>query len=131
MKTIISMLLAVLLVSTIHAANVTFNLVDILGTVQNLQRKVVTIEPLSTVRANSPNVVLSEKRFFNTGTNASFTATNLNEGEYKVTVAGANQNSVFRINVPSTNGTIFAADHLVSISSTALDTEEGQTLDLE
>ncbi len=124
-------LILLLSVSVALGANVTFNLVDILGTAVPIQRKTVRVEPLSTVRGNGNNVVISDRRFFNTGTNGIFTATNLSEGEYRVFVLGNTYTSVFRINVPDTNGTLTASSLIQTGSETALETEEGQTLDIE
>lgn len=131
MKTLSLFLCLVLAAILASAADVTFNLVDIVGTAVPIQRKTVTIQPLSTIRANGNNTVISERRFFNTGTNGTFIVTNLNEGEYRVTVPGNSFTSVFRINVPDTNGALVASALLVSGNQTALETEEGQTLDLE
>jgi hypothetical protein len=128
MKTFLILLLSV---GVALGADVTFNLVDILGTTVPIQRKTVRIEPLSTVRGNGNNVVVSERRFFSTGTNGTFTATNLNEGSYRVVVLGNTYTSVFRINVIDTNGALTASSILETSSTTALETEEGQTLDLE
>lgn len=115
------------------AADVTFNLKDFLQTVQPLQRRTTLIEPLSTVRANnsSNTVILSERRLFNTGTNGAFTATNMVEGVYRVSVYGINYTSVFRVNIPDTNGTLMASDYLVSGNPFAIDAEDGQPLELE
>jgi hypothetical protein len=131
MKTYATIVVLVLVGIIADAATVTFNLTDFLGTVQTLQRKTALVEPLSTVRQNGSNLVLSERRQFSTGTNGIFIATNMNEGTYQVRVYGGSYTSVFRVNIPSTNGALVASDYLTSISSTALDTEEGQTLDLE
>ena len=131
MKTTALILSALLCVILAKAADVTFNLTDFIGTVQNLQRKTAIVEPLTTVRQNGSNVVVSERRYYSTGKEGIFIATNMNEGLYQVRVYGNTFTSVFRVNIPSTNGTLTASDYLTSISSTALDTEEGQTLDLE
>lgn len=127
-------LIAGLLISTIAgilAADVTFNLTDFLGTVDTLKRRTALIEPRSTPRANGSNVVIKESRFFSTGTNGIFTATNMADGMYRVTVSGINFTSVFHINIPSTNGTLTASDYLTTVSTGALESEEGQPIDLE
>lgn len=125
-------ILALFLVAVLaQAANVTFNLTDFLGTVETLKRRQATLEPRSTVRGNSTNLVMSERRYFNTGTNGIFTATNLNEGLYRVTVAGISYTSVFHINIPSTNGNLQASDYLTTLAGNALESEEGETIDLE
>lgn len=128
MKTILAILLCPI---TVFAADVTFNLTDFLGTVETLKRKTVRIDPRSTARANVTNVVLSERRFFSTGTNGIFTATNMVEGLYGVTVFGQNYTNVFYVNIPSTNGTLQASDYLTTLSTGVLETEEGQPLDIE
>lgn len=112
-------------------ANVTFNLTDFLGSVDTLKRKTMTVQPLSTVRANGTNVVVSERRFYNTGTNAIVTITNMTEGIYRVTVWGGNYTSVFGIRIPDTNGTITASDHLTSLVSGALELDDGRILLLD
>lgn len=113
------------------SATVTFNLLDFIQTTMPLTRRTMIIEPLSTVRQNGTNVITSERRFFNTGTNAIVIATNMNEGTYRCSVLGLNSTSVFRVNIPDTNGNLTASYYLVSASSTALETEEGTTIDLE
>lgn len=135
MKTIHVILFVLLAVfcSTGRAADVVFNLKDFLQTVQPLQKRTALIEPLSTTRANtaSNTVILSERRFFNTGTNGTFTTTNMMEGVYRVSVYGLNYTSVFRVNIPDTNGTLQASDLLMSGNPYAIETEDGQTLELE
>lgn len=113
------------------AADVTFNLTDFLGTVDTLKRKQVIIEHRNTVRANGVNVVTGERRFFNTGTNAVFTTTNMLDGLYRTTVYGGNYTSVFHINIPDTNGAINASDYITSLDTGVLETEDGVPIDLE
>lgn len=126
-----AIILSGLLAGNVFAANVTFNLTDFIGTVQTLQRRQVVVEPRSTVKSNSTNAVMSERRFFNTGTNGIFTATNMTDGLYRVSVMGLNNTSVFHVNIPSTNGTLQASDYLITLATGALETEDGQTIDLE
>lgn len=125
------LLFFVLLVGIAAAANVTFNLTDFLGTVDTLKRRTALVEPRSTVKANSTNVVTSERRFFSTGSNGIFTATNMVEGLYRVTVSGINYTSVFHVNIPDTNGAVQASDYITSLASGALESEDGQPIDLE
>jgi len=132
MKAALSCFLAFLLaVGLCIGADVTFNLKDFVASVSQLQRKTVTVEPRTFPRANGTNIVVAERRYFNTGTNGIFIATNLSEGIYRCYVNGLTWTSVFRINVPSTNGTLTASSLLISQSDGALDTEEGISLDLE
>lgn len=99
-------------------ANVTFNLTDFLTTVQPLQKKTVLIEPQSTPAAGSNNtVVVSERRYFNLGTNASFVATNMIYGYYRCSVWGPTYTSVFRIYLPTPPTDSYASDLIVPISS--------------
>lgn len=121
----------VLSLATAFAADVQFNLKDFIASVQQLQRKVVMIEPAFSARGNSTNVIVAERRFFNTGTSGVFTATNMSDGIYRCTVNGLTWTSVFRISIPSTNGTLIASALLISPSDSALDTEEGESIDLE
>lgn len=101
-----------------NAANVTFNLTDILQTTQPLQKKTVVLTPQSTPRTNATNmIVVSEPRYFNLGTNATFTATNLVYGNYLVSVWSLNSTSQFRILVPNTNSALYASDLLVTTNS--------------
>jgi hypothetical protein len=132
MKTFLTIaVVLVFAITGIFAANVTFNLTDFLGTVETIKRSTALIEPRSAPRSSITNVVLKESRFFNTGTNGIFTATNMVDGLYRVTVKGINFTSVFHVNIPSTNGTLQASDYLTTLSTGALETEEGQPLDLE
>jgi len=126
------LLLSCLLSLTAFGADVVFNLTDFLTTTDALKRKQAMIEPQSTVKGNSAGnlVVTSERRFYNLGTNGSFTATNMVDGVYRVHVYGISYTSVFRINIPATNGSLFASDYLIS-GSPGIDTEDGQDLDLE
>jgi hypothetical protein len=57
-------------------------------------------------------------------------AAHVHGATYRVTVFGVNT-SVFRVNIPDTNGTLIASDYLETGNVGALETEEGQTLDLE
>lgn len=133
MKTTLRFTLCVLALCPLvaFAADVTFNLTDFLGTVDTLKRKQAMIEPRNTVRANGNSVVTSERRFFNTGTNGVFTATNMLDGLYRVTVSGLNYTSVFHINLPATNGALQASDYITSLDSGVLETEDGIPIDLE
>ena len=132
MKTAITCALSFLLaVGLCLGADVTFNLKDFIASVSQLQRKTVVVEPKTTPRQNSTNLIVSEIRYFNTGTNGIFTATNMNEGIYRCSVIGQTWTSIFRINIPDTNGSLTASSLLISQSDGALDTEEGQSIDLE
>lgn len=126
-------LIAFLLIpfSAFGAATVTFNLADFVASTP--QRKTMMVVPLSTPRGNSGNstVIMSERKYYNTGTNGVVTITNMNEGLYQCSLYGLTSTSVFRVNVPDTNGTLVASDILITPSTVALETEEGTTLDLE
>ncbi len=125
--------IAILLIpcSVFGAATVTFNLTDFVATTP--QRKTMMVAPMSTPRGNSGNstVIMSERRYYNTGTNGVVSITNMNEGLYQCSLYGNTSTSVFRVNVPDTNGTLNASDILITLSTVALETEEGTTLDLE
>ena len=131
MKTAVTFFLLTIIAGI--SATVEFNLRDIIQTSQSLKLRTAVIEPLSTVKANtiSNTVILSERRIYNTGTNASFTATNLIDGLYRVYVYGNNATSVFRVNIPSTNGTVYASDYLTSGNPFAVDTEDGLSIEIE
>lgn len=131
MKTLLPLCLCVFVAIGLFAADVTFNLTDFLGTVETLKRKQAMIEPRNTVRANGNSVVTSEPRFFNTGTNGVFIATNMLDGLYRATVFGLNKTSVFHVNIPATNGAINASDYVTSLDSGVLETEDGIPIDLE
>lgn len=132
MKTSLSCAFAFLLaIGLCIGADVTFNLKDFVAQVSQLQRRTVVVEPKSTPRQNSTNLIVSEIRYFSTGTNGIFVATNMNEGIYRVSVLGLTWTSVFRVNIPDTNGSLTASSLLISQSDGAIDTEEGQSIDLE
>lgn len=119
MKTTLSLIPLLFALNLLAATNsVQFNLGDILTSVQTLQRKTVQLIPESTVRTNTNNViVVSERRFFNTGTNGSFTATNVVFGNYLVEVWGQTYTSRFRILVPDTAANFYASDLITTSNS--------------
>lgn len=125
--------IAILLVSTLvaSAVDVRFNLRDFLGTSTPLVRRVVEIQPQSTPLSSGTNVVLSERRIFNSGPIGEFTATNVVTGTYRVVVYGATFTNVFRINVPATSGTTNASSLLISSADNGMDTEDGRSIDIE
>lgn len=130
MKTrILIFLLSSLIVAA--AADVRFNLRDFLTTTQPLVRRTVEVQPQSAPLASGTNVVLSERRFFNTGTTAEFTATNMVTGTYRVLVYGPTQTNIFRINVPDTTATTNASLLLISSADSGIETEDGRSIDLE
>ena len=126
-------LLAILLLGavTAGAANVRFNLRDFINTTQPLVRRTVEIQPQSTPLASGTNVVLSERRYFTTGTSGEFTATNMTEGTYRVLVYGPTFTNIFRINVPAASVETNASAILISSANNGLETEDGRSIDLE
>lgn len=117
-------LLILFLAFASFGANVTFTLSDILGTQQTIQRRTVEIAPMSTPRTNAgPVVVLSDRRFFNTGTNGTFVATNLVFGIYQVSVWGINYTSVFHVAIPETSSSYNAVDLVINLASGLADSE--------
>ena len=102
LKRYLSIGLCLLLAASAPAAHVVFNLTDFIGNTVPLQRKIVTIEPKSTVFGNDTNIVTSEKRFYNAGTNAILTVSNMVYGLYLISVNGTTKTSIFRIYVPNT-----------------------------
>lgn len=132
MKTPIACAFAFLLaVSLSIGADVTFNLKDFLGSVSKLQSKTLVVEPKTTPRANSTNLVVSEIQYLSTGTSAVCVASNVNEGVYRCWIIGDTARTTFRINVPDTNGSLTASSLLISQSDLAIDTEDGISIDLE
>ena len=118
--------------ATSWGAIVVFHLRDFVSEVPGLSRKTMQIQPLSTVKGNVTNLVItSERRSYNIGTNAQANLTNMFGGEYRVFVMGNTWTSVFKINVPDTNGTLYASDLITSSTSTAIDNEDGTPLDIE
>ena len=113
------------------AADVRFNLRDILTTTQPLVRRTVMVEPQSTPLASGTNVIVSERLFFNTGATAEFTATNMITGTYRVLVYGPTQTNIFRINVPDTTMTTNASAILISSANSGIETEDGRSIDIE
>lgn len=116
---------------TAGAANVRFNIRDFLTTTQPLVRRTVEVQPQSSPLASGTNVIVSERRFFNTGTTAEFTATNMVEGTYRVLVYGPTQTNIFRINVPATTDTTNASAILISSANAGVETEDGRSIDIE
>lgn len=131
MKTRIAISIIALLAMTAGAVNVRFNLRDFLVTSQPLLRRTAVIEPQSAPLASGTNVVLQERRFFNTGTNAEFTATNMTEGTYRVLVYGQTYTNIFRINVPNASGETNASSILISSANNGIETEDGRSIDIE
>jgi hypothetical protein len=130
MKAKIAVLFFVL-VFTAGAANVRFNLRDFVTTTQPLIRRTVEVQPQSTPLQSGTNVILSETRFFNTGTTGEFTATNVVTGTYRVLVYGPTRTNIFRINVPDTSVTTNASAILISAANDGIDTEDGRSIDIE
>lgn len=116
---------------TAGAANVRFNLRDFLLGVNPLMRRTVEVQPQSTPQGEGTNVVLSEVRFFNTGTTGEFTATNMVEGVYRVLVYGPTRTNIFRISVPDTTATTNASAILISSANAGIETEDGRSIDIE
>ena len=115
------------------AATVIFNLTDILQGTQGLTRRTMVIEPRGTPKGHVPGnlVVTSERRFMPTGSNAVVTATNMIDGIYRIQVWGISYTSVFRILIPTTNGTINASDYIISANDNGLDLQNGRPLELQ
>lgn len=122
-------LAASLLVSV--AADVRFNLRDFLVTTQPLVRRTVEVQPQSAPLSNGTNVIISEVRFFSTGTTGEFTATNMVTGTYRVLVYGPTRTNIFRINVPATSASTNASAILISSANNGIETEDGRSIDLE
>lgn len=129
MKTAITLLLCIA-TTLAFSADVTFNLKDFVNTTQPFQRRTLEIVPKFAPSSNSTNVILSERRYFNLGTNAIVTATNMVDGLYWCYAYGVSVTSRFAVLIPATNGTITAADYVTSIGS-GLETENGIPIDLE
>lgn len=113
------------------AADVRFNLRDFLQTPQPLIRRTVEVQPQSSPLSNGTNIVLQERRYFNTGAAGEFIATNMVEGTYRVLVYGQTYTNVFRINVPDYSGSTNASALLISSANNGIETEDGRSIDLE
>ncbi len=113
------------------AGDVRFNLRDFITTSGQLARRTAEVQPQSSPRAEGTNVILSEVRYFNTGSHAEFTATNMTEGTYRVLVYGPTRTNVFRVQVPTFSGTTNASAILISSANNGLETEDGRSIDLE
>ena len=131
MKTLFAILLFASVCLVGFAADVRFNLRDFLSTAQPLVRRTVEVQPQSSPFANSTNVIISEVRFFNTGTAGEFTATNMTEGVYRVLVYGPTRTNIFRISVPDYSGSTNASAMLISSANNGIETEDGRSIDLE
>ncbi len=129
MKTIISIMLC-FLTPYAFGATVVFNLKDFVNTTQPFQRRTFEIVPKFTPLSNSTNLILSERRYYNLGTSAIVTATNMVDGLYWCYAYGVSYTTRFAVNIPATNGTISAADFVTSIGN-GLETENGIPIDLE
>jgi hypothetical protein len=124
-------ILVLLLAFTAGAVDVRFNLRDFLSTSQPLVRRTALIEPQSAPMANGTNVIIQERRYFTTGTQGEFTATNMVQGTYRVLVYGPTYTNVFRINVPDTTGSTNASSILISSANNGIETEDGRSIDIE
>lgn len=112
------------------AADVTFNLKDFGLTVNQFNRRTLEIQPRFTPSSSGTNIITADRRFYNLGTNGVVTITNMVDGLYWVYAYGLTATSKFAVNIPSTNGTITAADYLTSTGG-SLETENGVPIDLE
>lgn len=132
MKAKLALLLSfVLTAATLTAANVRFNLRDFLESPAQLVRRQAVMEPQSSPLASGTNVVLSERRTFNTGSAAEFTATNVVEGVYRIIVYGPTRTNMFRILVPDVAYETNASAILISDSDSGIDMEDGRGIDIE
>lgn len=130
MKTI-SLLIAISLGLTVcRAANVTFNLADF--TTKVITNRVVFITPKSTPKSNPIDLILSrDRKTYVSDTNGTFTVTNMTYGLYQCQLQGPFAKTEFRIYVTDTNGTLNASDLLVSSAENGLDTDDGQSIDID
>lgn len=131
MKTKLALFFTLTFAVAVFAGDVRFNLRDFVVMQGQLTRRTAEIQPQSSPMANGTNVVLSEVRYFNTGANAEFTATNMTEGTYRVLVYGQTRTNIFRVQVPTFNGTTNASAILISSANNGLETEDGRSIDLE
>jgi hypothetical protein len=128
MKTIAAILC--LFALTCSGANIVFNLADF--TTGSITNREVQILPKSAPKAESPNSIISrDRKSFYSNTSGTFTATNVVDGVYVCTLKGTFANTEWRMLVPDTNGTLYASDLIISGNSTSIDTEDGNSLDME
>lgn len=99
-----------------HAAHVEFNLADfaLAGTLTN---RSLFLTPKSTPRVSGTNIITSDRREYNTGTNQSVTVSNVVFGNYDVEVRGPYKATTFTILVPDTNATLNVTGLVVSVVS--------------
>jgi len=130
-RALATILLLMFAANAAWAATVVFNLTDFLQETPTLQRRVLQIQPITAVRGNTTNLVITaERRAWNTGTNAQVTVTNMVAGIYGCYVLGGTWTSSFRVNIPDTNGTLYASD-LITSPSSGMDYEDGTPMEFE
>jgi len=113
MKAIIACLLIVAL--GLQAATVDFDLSDFITGA--IKRRTVYITPLSTPRTNATSVITSDSLRFYTDTSGQFSATNVQYGNYQVTILGPFTNTVFTILVPDDANTYDVIDLITTTNS--------------
>lgn len=128
MKTAIALFLACVMV--VSAADVTFNLRDFVQTSTPFRLRTLEVVPKFSPSANSTNVITSERRYYNVGTNGIVTLTNMVDGLYWCYAYGVSTTTRFAVLIPSTNGAVSASDYLTSVNS-GLETENGIPIELE
>ena len=94
--------------------SVTFTLTDWLQDAYT--NRPVTIRGLSTPRTNPPYIAINFLLNTNSGSAGAFTLTNVLDGTYQVTIAGAATPTVFSIYVPTNQGAIHSASSLLTTS---------------
>jgi hypothetical protein len=95
--------------------SVEFNLTDWLQSAY--VNRPVTIQGLSTPRTNPPYIAVNFLLNTNSGSTGAFTLTNILDGTYRVTIAGAATPTTFSIYVPTNQG---AAHHASSLLTTSI-----------
>lgn len=129
MKRILAILLLIPFVAA--ATNVRFSLFDFGLTTPSLTKRTLVIDPLSTVMSpDLTNVITSERRYINLGTNPVVTVSNMVYGSYLVSVWGTTRTSQFRIYLPLTNAVELNAGSLITASGNNLLLEDGTYLRL-
>jgi hypothetical protein len=129
MKRLTAILCLLLATTAGFPATVVFNLTDFLT--GQITRKQFQVQRITAVSGNTTNVITGEIKNWNTGTNGIVIATNMVVGMYQCKVFGSTATNVFRIYVVDTNGTLTASQIITSMSSSAIDMEDGTPLDIE
>jgi len=95
-----------------RGAHVLFDLRDFTTDITSVTNRLLKIEPLSTPKADTGRVIISEPKSYLIPSSAQVTVSNMVAGSYRCSVFGIYQTTRFDITIPDTNATLNASEYL-------------------